>query len=267
LVQDLSKFFYATMFWFAVLLVGFTILYVVFAVIIGAITGTIGKTLQRTVHVVIRIFMIGYMPILFTASYNTKSDFGPSLAGSIIAIVVIGFGLPVVAFLVVSKPEKAESLFEPDYKLKFGAFYAAFHYKKAKLCIVVFIKKFLVAIFLGFLAWDYLDFVWNNRNLVIPQIIIPVVILIAYIVFLIIVKPFLDHVHLYIEIGLTVINFVSLLIAFSHIKKPNDGGVIAVAVLQIIGLMLCIVAYINSWMMMVEAKSCKEITKICTSCC
>eukprot|EP01121_Diplochlamys_sp_Union-15-3_P011566 TRINITY_DN3368_c0_g2_i1.p1 TRINITY_DN3368_c0_g2~~TRINITY_DN3368_c0_g2_i1.p1 ORF type:complete len:516 (+),score=73.24 TRINITY_DN3368_c0_g2_i1:168-1715(+) len=248
-----------TMFWFAILLGGFTIIYIIFAVIIGLICSSLKMHLQRTVHVIIRILLLGYTPILFTAAYHTKSrsETGRSIAGSIIALIFIGIGLPLFAFLIVARVKEPEKLFDENYKLKFGAFYAAFHYKKAKFCIVIFIKKFLVAIFLGFLAWDFHKFVFDSKNYVIPQIIVPVVILIGYIVFLIIVKPFLDQVHLYVEIALSAINFISLLIAFTHIKKPSPGGEIAFCILQIVGYMICIGAFINSWLMM-EQKSLKE---------
>jgi len=259
---DAKQVFWTTLVWWGILTVGAAILYTVFALLISICCGGLGTLMQRLVHIIIRICMIAYVPVLFTGAYHTKEDHGPSIAASIIIIIVLGFGLPAFAFFIVSKPSKPENLFEPDYKLKFGSLYGAFHYKRAKFCIIVFVKKFLVSILLGFLAWDYFHIV-DHKYLVVAQIIPVVFIMICYIVVLIIIRPFLDHVHLYVEIGLHVINFISLLIAFSHLNNPSLGGEIAVAVLQIVGLLLCIGAYINSWMMMVDAKSIGEIGKIC----
>jgi hypothetical protein len=135
--------------------------------------------------------------------------------------------------------------------MRFGAFYTSYHYKKAKFNLIYLGRKFLVGIFLGFLAsnlaggslWAYV------------QIFVCIGVMLAYLVCLVIMRPYLDMIHFYLDIALNVLNIVTLGIALLHLESPSLAGEVVAAALQAVGFLLCIGAYVHSWMMMRKSKN------------
>jgi hypothetical protein len=264
---DLSRPFYAVMFWFVILLAILLVAYAIFALISWlAFNGkaedpakfrkTYAVVLrQKVFYILTRVVLIGYMPINITAAYHLKSSSdgsGGVRAASAICLIVFGI-LPIVfnAFVVWGKTKELLFLY---LKLRFGALYSVYHYEKARFNLVVLARKFLIAILIGFLATNK-----DNDPLVYAQVFVIIAIIIVYLIVLFIVRPYLDQVHLLLDAGINILNGIAWGIALLCIDTAQPAGTfnrgassspvaeIIAAICVLLSFAICCVAYCHSW--------------------
>jgi hypothetical protein len=245
--------FYACLFWFAIAIVGVFVLYIIFSLILIKARSKIQTTkrvvIQKAFHVLLRMLLAFYMPICFISAYYIRRFFNLGIIGGVFALAVFGIGLPILNALIVwGKDKELHFLY---LRMRFGAFYTSYHYKKAKFNLIYLGRKFLVGIMLGFLASTLADgSIWAY-----VQIFVCIGVMIGYLIALVIVRPYLDMIHFYLDIALNVLNIVTLGIALLHLDTPSLAGEVVAAALQAVGFLLCIGAYIHSWMMMRKSKN------------
>ncbi len=245
--------FYACLFWFAIAIVGVFVLYIIFSLILIKARSKIQTTkrvvIQKAFHVLLRMLLAFYMPICFISAYYVRRFFNLGIIGGVFALAVFGIGLPILNALIVwGKDKELHFLY---LRMRFGAFYTSYHYKKAKFNLIYLGRKFLVGIMLGFLASTLAD----GATWAYVQIFVCIGVMIAYLIALIVIRPYLDMIHFYLDIALNVLNIVTLGIALLHLDSPSLAGEVVAAALQAVGFLLCIGAYIHSWMMMRKSKN------------
>jgi len=245
--------FYACLFWFAVAIVGVFVIYIIFSLILIKARSKIQTTkrvvIQKAFHVLLRMLLAFYMPICFISAYYVRRFFNLGIIGGVFALAVFGIGLPILNALIVwGKDKELHFLY---LRMRFGAFYTSYHYKKAKFNLIYLGRKFLVGIMLGFLASSLAD----GATWAYVQIFVCIGVMIAYLVILVILRPYLDMIHFYLDISLNILNIVTLGIALLHLDNPSLAGEVVAAALQAVGFLLCIGAYIHSWMMMRKSKN------------
>jgi hypothetical protein len=245
--------FYACLFWFAIAIAGVFVLYIIFSLILIKVRSKIQTTkrvvIQKAFHVLLRMLLAFYMPICFISAYYIRRFFNLGIIGGVFALAVFGIGLPILNALIVwGKDKELHFLY---LRMRFGAFYTSYHYKKAKFNLIYLGRKFLVGIMLGFLASSLADgSIWAY-----VQIFVCIGVMIGYVIALVIVRPYLDMIHFYLDIALNALNIVTLGIALLHLDTPSLAGEVVAAALQAVGFLLCIGAYIHSWMMMRKSKN------------
>lgn len=230
--------FYACLFWFAIAIVGVFVLYIIFSLILIKVRSKIQTTkrvvIQKAFHVLLRMLLAFYMPICFISAYYVGRYFNLGIIGGVFALAVFGIGLPILNGLIVwGKDKELHFLY---LRMRFGAFYTSYHYKKAKFNLIYLGRKFLVGIMLGFLASTLADgSIWAY-----VQIFVCIGVMIGYLIALVIVRPYLDMIHFYLDIALNVLNIVTLGIALLHLDSPSLAGEVVAAALQAVGFLLCI---------------------------
>lgn len=272
---DLSRPFYAVMFWFMILFVILSVLYAVFAILSWALftkgdeehqqfRTTYAVVLrQKIFYVATRVILIGYMPINITAAYHlkTSSDGGGGVrAASAICIIVFGI-LPIVFNAIVVWGKTKELLFL-YLKLRFGALYSVYHYEKARFNLVVLVRKFLIAILIGFLATNK-----DNDPIVYAQVFVIIALILVYLITLFVVRPYLDQVHLLLDAGINILNAIAWGIALLCIDTSQPAGTynrgsssspvaeIVAAICVLLSFAICCVAYCHSWYNMKTGRS------------
>lgn len=265
--------FYACMVWGAIAIIGLTALCALVLFIISLIKKDNARELftARVIHFALRILVLWQFPaVLFAAAHTVQQPTTGALAGSIIALIVFGLGVPALAFW--SVWNKKKELFDRAFRVKFGVFFSQFHYKQAMFAIVPPVKRTLLAMALGFMVGGYPHQLPLNpdtapgsppvvmaRNVAIGQAVAFGIISIAYIVALILRKPFLDKGHLAFDIGITIVNMATIACALIYWSRPNPVGEIVFAILQIISVLLCLGFFINAWLLYANVHSCSQL--------
>jgi len=245
--------FYACLFWFAIAITGVFVLYIIFSLIMIKVRSKIQTTkrvvIQKAFHVLLRMLLAFYMPICFISAYYIRRNFNLGIIGGVFALVIFGIGLPLLNALIIwGKDKELHFLY---LRMRFGAFYTSYHYKKAKFNLIYLGRKFLVGIMLGFLASTLAE----GATWAYVQIFVCIGVMLGYLIVLIVVRPYLDMIHFYLDIALNVLNMVTLGIALLHLENPSLAGEVVAAALQAVCFLLCIGAYIHSWMMMRKSKN------------
>jgi len=237
--------FYATILWFAIFLGGCCIATALSALVLSFIKGANSREIffGRVIHVALRLVNASYIPVCIVAAAHTKSGFGATVAASIIVLLLWGLGFPALAFFLIYNKKK--QFFMYGYRLRFGSLFGTFHFNHAPFVFVVFAKKLAIALLIGFMAFGQ-----GDQRFAIGQVIGSIGVLIIYVAAIVVRRPFLDRTHMLLEIALSMINIITLGIALTHYNKPSNAGEIIFPLLQVVGLFLCIGAFINNWVIM-----------------
>jgi len=82
-------------------------------------------------------------------------------------------------------------------------------------------------------------------------------------------KPFLDRGHLMFEVLISILNVLTLATAWINISNTFVTAIaseLAFAVLQVLGLLICVGFFINAWLVMWNIRSCKQCIAKVKSC-
>jgi len=215
---------------------------------------------HRFFHLLCRLALAGYLPICCLAGWAIidPTHRNGLLVIPILFLLIIGFGLPVLNFLVV-KGEKTDFLFYST-RIRFGSLYVQFKQDKAKFAFLVYARKLILAIFFGFLIPQNQDL--SDVNLFYAQVIIPAIIMLLYIVSLFVVKPYVDVVHTFLDGFLNLLNILTLGVAILFLNSDvsqREAGLFAVLVFQLTGLISVILAYLHTWMYYAGYNSLSEL--------
>lgn len=246
---DTENIFYGTMFWFAMFVCAVLVVYVVYAFFMWVclrkkepFIGTL--LLQKVFHILTRLALIGMIPLNFTAAWHIRQGSRPhngSIAAAVAVIIIFGI-LPIVfnAIVVWGKSKELIFLF---LKLRFGALYGVYHYQKARFNLVVLIKKLAVALLLGFIASNS-D---KQGKYVYAQVFTIVAVFVIYAIITVIVRPYLDQVHLLLDVVMSLLFALAFGIAVLHKTSPSTAGQVVWGVCLIIVWVACVIAFIHSW--------------------
>jgi H+/Cl- antiporter ClcA len=77
------------------------------------------------------------------------------------------------------------------------------------------------------------------------------------------VKPYLDHVHMFLDIITAIFNVLVVLLMFSFLEGVADGTTtiiitVFVTMFLLITMVICVVTYINSWLKMKNIHSLRQ---------
>jgi hypothetical protein len=247
--------FYGTMFWFGMLVCACLLIYGIYALLMWIFLRKKEpnmKTvlLQKLFYVLTRLVLIGYMPINFTAAWHIRGGSKPhmgSIAAAVFAIIIFGI-LPIVFNAIVVWNKGKELLFL-YLKLRFGALYSIYHYQKARFNLVVLIRKLAVSLLLGFLAAETsMGKTASIRNTwLYAQVFTIVAVYVLYIIALVAVRPYLDQVHLVLDIAMSTLFAVAFGVAILHRTLTSNAAMIVAGVCLILVFLACLLAFAHSW--------------------
>ena len=246
---DTEHIFYGTMFWFAMLVCACLVIYGIYAffmwVFLRKKEPNISTVLlQKVFYLLTRLVLIGYMPICFTAAWHIREGARPhkgSIAAAVFAIII--FGILPIAFNAIVVWNKGKELLFLYLKLRFGALYSVLHYEKARFHLVVLVRKLAISLLLGFLAAPST----TQSKYVYAQVFTIVGVYVLYMLVLAIVRPYLDQVHLVLDLIMSTLFAVAFGIAVLHKKSPSTAGQIVAGVCIILVFLACLLAFIHSW--------------------
>lgn len=246
---DRQQIYYSVMFWFLIAIVIFLALYGLYALIIYLALRSrqekIGRVLfQKLFYVLSRLIIAAQLPIAMVSAYHIRAGHSSNkgtIAAAVVTLIVFGI-LPILfnAF-VVRKQDK--NLLYLYLKLRYGAFYSVYHYKKARFGVIVMVKRLLIGIFVGFLIASVQD----QDKFIVPQAIIIILIHVIYIALLVIFRPYLDSFHFLLDIVLALLNSIIVGVAIMHKNSPSSAGEIIAACCVLLAFFVCVIAYIHSW--------------------
>jgi len=238
------------MVWLAIALGGATVAHLIYAVIAAVVRGSGSKEVffSRLIHMWVRMLNIFYFPLVLIAASHTFYG-GNTIAGSIIALAVIGLGLPAASFGLTYG--KSKQLFRYEWRAKFGAFYSTYHFSKPYFQLVILARKAAAALLIGFMAAPL-----SRPTLAFGQVFGAIGVMIIFIVVIILSRPYLDKVHMLLEVGLNILNIISIGMALTNYASPSLIGDIIFLLLQILGLLIVLGAFIHCWLAMEKVNCC-----------
>jgi hypothetical protein len=243
--------FFNALIWFVVALFGSLLLYGLYFVVVIFILRKGGRfteiLMNRAFHILTRVLLAGYLPLILLAAqfiviyYNNLG-----IIAAIAIILIVGFGVPAFNFMVV-KGEKTDFLYY-SLRIRFGAFYVSYQHTRTKFAFVVFAKKFLIGLTFGLLSTNFAAQLSGDVDgLFWAQCMVPAAIMLIYIVALVVLNPYIDLVHLILDVTLNVVNIVTLATAFLHKDQPGVGLFILM-VLQVAATVFVIFSYLWTWL-------------------
>eukprot|EP01132_Coremiostelium_polycephalum_P002003 gene2003-2465_t len=260
------------LFWFILLCAAFLVPLLIAFIILNFIEKLIHwkeVVRNRIIHVTIRLLTFGYIGVLIAASYSLVTplhSYKIIIPGAIL-VVIYGLGFPAAIYYVLNVPESR--LHHPTFKQQFGCLYVNFKPKTDhRFVLFAFAKRFLMAVIIGVMSYSpEPDYPLEGARYAPPivQSAVIVLVIIAYVVILIIRKPYFDHYHQWLEYFLAVMNLATVALCLAHIKSPTEAGELIVGLVQALALVACIAAYIISWLQM-KSKFLGKITKFFSFC-
>jgi len=216
---------------------------------------------HRFFHLLCRIALAGYLPICCLAGWAIidPSHRDGLLIIPILFLLFLGIGLPIFNYLVV-RGEKTDFLFYST-RIRYGPLYVQFKREKVLFIFFVYARKLILAVFFGFLIpQNHQDLA--DVNLFYAQIFLPAALMLFYIVGLVIIKPYVDFMHMILDAFLNFLNILTLGVAIlfrnSDVSQRNVG-LLAVMIFQITGLISVILAYLYTWMFYAGYNSVSEL--------
>ena len=99
-------------------------------------------------------------------------------------------------------------------------------------------------------------------------LVLLIVVQVVYVVQLFFVKPYLDHVHMFLDIITSVFNILVVLLMFSFLEGVADKTTtniitIFVTMFLLITMVICFVTYLNSWFKMKNIHSLRQLWDRC----
>jgi len=257
-----SEIFLGTAFWLAVVFAAVMVLFLVMIAVSFVIDNKNFQTMARTrlIYSGLRILMFGYLGVACTAFYTLifhtdPNDNGPNaMQGVIVAaivLVVFVIGLPLFTFGILFNKKK--ELFILHFSMKFGCLFQSFHFKKSFFSTVHLGKKLLVAIWVGLLY-----------NYPVPQLVLLAITHFAYFVGLIVLKPYIDHIHFFIDLAVSFLDVVMICVLSGFLHSTNTAvscAVVAV-ILHIITMCVIIAGFINSVFKMHQINSIAQFFRV-----
>lgn len=246
---DREQIYYSVMFWFLIATIICLALYGIYALIaylaLRSKQEKIGRVLfQKVFYVLCRLVLAAQLPITIVSAYHIRgghSDNPATIAAAVITLIIFGI-LPILFNgFVVRKQDK--NLLYLYLKLRYGALYSVYHYKKARFGVFVLIKRFVFGCLLGFLIAS----VESQDSYIEAQVITLIIVNVIYIVLLFIFRPYLDSLHFIMDILLAIFNSVALGVAMMHKSSTNSTAEIIAATCVVLAFVVCLVAYIHSW--------------------
>eukprot|EP01117_Protostelium_nocturnum_P019690 TRINITY_DN859_c1_g1_i1.p1 TRINITY_DN859_c1_g1~~TRINITY_DN859_c1_g1_i1.p1 ORF type:complete len:948 (+),score=271.71 TRINITY_DN859_c1_g1_i1:180-3023(+) len=249
--SGIREIWYAQMVWLCLAFAAATVLYLIYALISLLIRGSKPRDVyfSRLVHMWIRMLTVAYYPLVLIAAAHTRYG-GTSIVGSIAVLIIFGLGIPALSFFVTFKKKK--QMFKYDWRAKFGVVYSTFHFKKPLFELAVLAKKAVLALVIGFMAAPTVGY----RNQAYGQVAGAMFVMLVWVIAIIVVKPYLDKTHLLLECALNILNIISIGMALTHVFFPSLIGDIIFILLQIIGLLVCVGAFIHCWLAMENVNCC-----------
>jgi len=215
---------------------------------------------HRFFHLLCRLALAAYLPICCLAGWAIidPTHRNGLLIIPIIFLIILGIGLPVLNYLVV-RGEKMDFLYYST-RIRYGSLYVQFKREKVLFIFAVYSRKIILAVFFGFLIPQNQDL--TDVNLFYAQIFLPAIFMLLYIVALIVVKPYVDFMHMILDGFLNFLNILTLGVAIlfrnSDVTQRNVG-LLAVMIFQITGLISVILAYLYTWMFYAGYNSVSEL--------
>jgi len=212
--------------------------------------------LNRLIYGILRSIDLGYFGlVIFSAIQLVEASvsLGFAILGALL-LFVIGMFYPFLMQLIVLKVDR-RTLFDDNFKDKLFPVYGLIKFQAIKWSFVPFAKRFFIAIAIGFFI-----------NYYPAQLAIIAAVLILYIVTLILVKPYADYLHAYLEFIVSVLTLVSLAFLFAFLALDVSWTTrlamsIIFIILNYLALIACFTFYMISWFHMREVFSWRQLKK------
>jgi len=241
-----NEVFFGSLFWLGVL-VGVLAVFFGVVTVLAFVTGSIPLkevSKHRAVYTLIRVGLFAYFPFVVwtTYTFTLGSDATAGIIISIIFLVVVVLGLPAWIFYILPRDKaKGANLFLPSFLKKFGPLYNSYFFKRSWFMEVHLGKKILLGAVIGLL---------NSYE--VAQLVLVLLIHLAYGIAIFVLKPYLDHVHTFLEIAVAIGNVIVTGCMFVFIQSAADDQIRLVFAGITAGFLLlcqvmCIGAFINSW--------------------
>lgn len=244
------------LFWWAVILVA---CYLIFFVCIGVARVFRGdrehETGQWLLYILFSGLNWGYFPLTFFGfvQLGLGSRSLVSILGAAV-VLLLGVGYPLFNFFVIRS--LGRKLFAENNKIRFFPLMGHAVPRHLNLSAVPLVKNFLVALFLGVLC----------TTSVIAQLIMCMAVFLLWGI-LIAVKGdvlYSDYLQRRLEVVMSVVHFISFGIILAFVSPLLSGAVTGVSlafiIIQLLGVVVCLLFFVISWLQAREVYSCSQFT-------
>jgi len=214
---------------------------------------------NRVVYSTVRVLLFAYFPFaVFTTYTFTLSNSKAAIVVAALFFSLVHGGFLAFIYWILPRDKRSVSkLFSPSYLNKFGCLYSSFYYRRCWFMIIVLLRKLIFGIIVGVVS--------NQAG----QLGILLGVETLYFLILMRLKPYLDHLHMFLDCLTTVFHIIVIGFMFAFLDSLNSGKTIhlVVSVLVVIFLLLsfvvCIAVYISSWLKMKNIHSIGQLISRC----
>lgn len=255
---------YGNLFWLTLLILFFLIPILVIGLIGILISNATLKGFfkNRITYFFLRLEQFVYFPLAVTACFSlTTGSAGPIIVG-LIVLLVIHFGVPIGLFLLMKKKRQdsgsGTGLFDQAFMKKFAPLYSPFYFRRYWFMFPIFLKKLLLGAVIGFS--------YSAQALQIPLLVI---IFVVYIILLFLVRPYLDPLQMVADVTVNILNTIVVILMFAFLEalqiSYESQQIIGalIAALLLVSMIVCIAAYIKSWLQLVGIHNFKQLIDKC----
>jgi len=201
----------------------------------------------RYIYLMVRLLNLAYMGIVVTCCYTmVAAPHHPrTVVPAIFTFIIVGIGYPLAIYFRLRGKDK--ELINTEFRLKYGALYVNFKPDQKFFYLSIILRKLITGIFVGFLNYSATH---NPKWVVLIQAACLAVAQFFYAFEMFRRKPYYDHYHEYLDYFLVIINIGTIALSMLHYNHPLVAGELIVGLVQALGFIACIMAYIISWLQM-----------------
>lgn len=148
-------------------------------------------------------------------------------------------------------------LFSPSFMNKFGCLYYSYYFRRCWYLEVISLRKLLTGAIIGFLQ--------GHPS---TQLALLLVVQVLYLVQLFILRPYLDVVHMFLDVTTTLFNGTVVALMYAFVSASDEGitksvvsGCITLCLL--LSMTICLGTFISSWLKMKNIHTVRQLVARC----
>eukprot|EP01113_Clastostelium_recurvatum_P014310 TRINITY_DN1776_c0_g1_i2.p1 TRINITY_DN1776_c0_g1~~TRINITY_DN1776_c0_g1_i2.p1 ORF type:complete len:927 (-),score=209.62 TRINITY_DN1776_c0_g1_i2:41-2821(-) len=269
LVPSSSELMWGNLFWFVVVgvvvMLPFALMFIVRCCVPSSHKANVSKHLQnRPVYVLVRLVLFGLVGLTVTSAYVLRDGVANSINRAsfgvgLVTAVVVSIIIPAAALLILNVREK--ELFKRDYRMRFGALFMVYYFKKSRFVMVQVARKIFLGLVVGLLTGQP-----------VAQLVLLILAQVAYLIGILVAKPFLDHIHFFVEGAVSCLYILMFLLMFVFLpagmiteftsrESTQFGIAIFIIIIHIVVSVLHVGGFFDSWARMRNIYTFKQFKK------
>jgi len=260
-----TEVFFGSLFWLAMLVILTAVVFLVLRIFGGlcfsSSYGLKNFFQNRLVYTLIRIAMFAYFPFAVFTTYSFTVDSPAAIVISIVFLLAVHLSLAIYLWRIQPKSRQdTPRLFRPEILSRVGCLYHSYYVKRAWFQEIIFLRKLAMGAVIGLL-----------QNFETAQLILLMIFQVAYLIAVLVLKPYLDALHMFVDISSCIGHIIMIALMFPFIGSlnldlTNDVAIflsVAIAAISMILQLICIGAFINNWMKMNDIGSFMDLVDRC----